>query len=497
MKNHSYLVKILKSINLNINHFLKKYLNKLNFISNKNQKTKKNLLNRLIITFLFIFFFGMGYLSIPNLYSKSKTKLELESQISQNYSSTFLLSDNINYKIFPIPHFEFLNSELFEGNDKIADLINLKVFISFNNLFSNKIIIKKIILDGANFNVDKNHLNFLSKFLKFSDNENKFIIKNTNFFYENSEKEILFVNKILNYDLFYDIKKKLNFLIGQGEIFNIPYQIDIKNDDVEKKLYLKVFSKIIQASFENNFNYSQDQKIGLAEFNFDKKNFISSYELTDDSFKFNNNKEQENYKFNGIIYFKPFYLSADFDLKEINFKNILKENSFVLELLKSEILNNENINLDIGFKINNFDKKDDFKNLDIKLKIEQGLIYLKGSKLNWLNAAQVELLQSAIYIDQNNIGINGSLKINISDLDEMYSYFQTGSKFRKKFSNITLDFNYDFSKKQIAFENILIDEVSNQNVSNFFNYFNKNNKLIENKVYFKKLMNDFFKIYAG
>jgi len=43
----------------------------------------------------------------------------------------------------------------------------------------------------------------------------------------------------------------------------------------------------------------------------------------------------------------------------------------------------------------------------------------------------------------------------------------------------------------------LIDEASDQNVSNFFDDFNKKNQLIENKVYFKKLMNDFFKIYAG
>jgi hypothetical protein len=301
----------------------------------------------------------------------------------------------------------------------------------------------------------------------------------------------------LNYDLFFDTKKKLIFLIGQGEIFNIPYQIDIKNNIEEKKLYLKVLSKIIQTSFENNFNYSKDQKIGKVKLNFDKKTFSSEYELKKDSFKFYNNIDQEKYKFNGIIDFKPFYLSAEFNLKEINFENILRENSFVLELLKSEILNNENINLDIGFKINNLEQKNDFKNLDIKLKIEEGLIYLRGSKLNWLNAVQMELIESAIYIDQNNIGINGSIKIDISDLDEVYSYFQTGNKFRTKFSNIFLDFNYDFNKKQITFENILIDEASDQNVSNFFDDFNKKNQLIENKVYFKKLMNDFFKIYAG
>ena len=138
MKKHSYLVKILKSIYLNINHFLKKYLNKLNLLGNKNQKLKKSVLNRLIITFFFIFFLGMSYLSIPNLYSKSKIKLELENQISQNYGSTFILSDNLNYKIFPIPHFKFLNSELLYANDKIADLINLKVYISFNNLPTSK-----------------------------------------------------------------------------------------------------------------------------------------------------------------------------------------------------------------------------------------------------------------------------------------------------------------------------------------------------------------------
>src|SRR5210317_1002961 len=216
MKKHSYLVKILKSIYLNINHFLEKYLNKLNIIGNKNQKKPRSLINRLIITFLFIFFLGMSYLSIPNLYSKSKIKLEIENQISQRYDSTFLLSDNLNYRIFPVPHFEFLNSELFHINDKIADLINLKVFISFNNFFSKKINVKNIILEDANFNIDNDNLNFFSKILKYPLNKNKFLIKNTNFFYKNSEKEILFVNKILNYDLYYDLEKKLNILMGHS-----------------------------------------------------------------------------------------------------------------------------------------------------------------------------------------------------------------------------------------------------------------------------------------
>lgn len=497
MKKHSYLVKILKSIYLNINHFLEKYLNKLNIIGNKNQKKPRSLINRLIITFLFIFFLGMSYLSIPNLYSKSKIKLEIENQISQRYDSTFLLSNNLNYRIFPVPHFEFLNSELFHMNDKIADLINLKVFISFNNFFSNKINVKNIILDGANFNPDNNNLNFFLKILKLPVNKNKFLIKNTNFFYKNLEKEILFVNKILNYDLYYDLEKKLNILMGQGEIFNIPYQIDIENNNEEKKLYLKILSKIIKTSIENKFDYSKEPKIGFIKFTFNNKDIASNYEITNDTFKFSNNKNQDNYKFNGIIDFKPFYLSADFNLESINFENIFRENSFVLELLKSEILNNENINLDIGLMFNNSEQNDDLKNIDIKLKIEEGLIYLKGSKLNWINAVQIELLNSAIYIDQNNIGINGSLKIDISKIDDVYSYFQTGSKYRAEFSNLNLDFNYDFNKKQITFENIVIDQVSNQNVSKFFDEFNKQNKLIENKVNFKKLMNDFFKIYAG
>ena len=240
MKKHSYFFIILKSIYLNINHFLKKYLNKLNLLGNKNQKTKKSVLNRVIITSLLIFFLGMGYLFIPNLFNKSKLKLEVENQISQRYEITFLLSDNLEYKIFPTPHFEFLNSELFHINDKIADLNNLKVFISFKNFFSNKINVKNIILSNANFSLNDDNLNFFSKILKFPNNENKLILKNTNIFYENSEKEILFINKIVNYDLSYDLQKKSNILIGQGEIFNIPYDVNIKNNNEEKKLYLKI-----------------------------------------------------------------------------------------------------------------------------------------------------------------------------------------------------------------------------------------------------------------
>ena len=53
--------------------------------------------------------------------------------------------------------------------------------------------------------------------------------------------------------------------------------------------------------------------------------------------------KNESYK--GRIDFKPFYFTAEFNYDGLSFKNFLRNDSIVMDLIHSEIFNNKNLNL--------------------------------------------------------------------------------------------------------------------------------------------------------
>ena len=61
----------------------------------------------------------------------------------------------------PKPHFISKNSNIIRDKSNIANIGNLKIFISLNNLFAiNKIEIKDLIFQETDFNFYKDDLNF-------------------------------------------------------------------------------------------------------------------------------------------------------------------------------------------------------------------------------------------------------------------------------------------------------------------------------------------------
>ena len=63
-------------------------------------------------------------------------------------------------------------------------------------------------------------------------------------------------------------------------------------------------------------------------------------------------KDNKNF-YSGKIDFKPFYLRADFNYENLNLKNLFNNDSFLIEIIKSEILNNKNLNAKIKFFLKN------------------------------------------------------------------------------------------------------------------------------------------------
>ena len=75
--------------------------------------------------------------------------------------------------------------------------------------------------------------------------------------------------------------------------------------------------------------------------------------------------------------------------------------------------------------------------------------------------------------------------------------FQIKKNARKKIDGIQLDFNYNFDKRKITFDNVTINGKPNLKIQKFIDKFNSNENKTLNKILFKNFVNSFFVTYAG
>ena len=61
---------------------------------------------------------------------------------------------------------------------------------------------------------------------------------------------------------FYDEKDFKNKVFTENEIFNIPYTIEIFNNEVSKEIYSKLNINILRLQSENQHYYGEDIKKG-------------------------------------------------------------------------------------------------------------------------------------------------------------------------------------------------------------------------------------------
>ena len=189
-------------------------------------------LNRYIISFISLLFFYLFYLSIPNLYNKTWVQNTIENKLLEEFKINFSISSEISYNILPSPHFLIKNSKIFRQDDgktnSLSEIKKLKIFISQKNFFlKEKIYIKNVLINDANFNLYEKDFNLLDKINieKVSDKKIK-VIKSNIFFKNNSDKTFAIV-KISKAILFFDKLKLLNILDLTGEVFNVPFSFSL------------------------------------------------------------------------------------------------------------------------------------------------------------------------------------------------------------------------------------------------------------------------------
>ena len=87
------------------------------------------------------------------------------------------------------------------------------------------------------------------------------------------------MNKIKKSEFYYDSYNLVNVFKSKNEIFNIPYNLTIKNDKFNKLVTTKFNSKKIRLNIENQITYDSDIQKGLMQILFVNKTTSLKYNL--------------------------------------------------------------------------------------------------------------------------------------------------------------------------------------------------------------------------
>ena len=496
MSKHNFFSKGLKKHFLSINNTIESYFNKLKFFILNFKKLKSQYDNKGFIIIGIIFISILGYFLLPTIYDNKIIQSKIKNQIYNQYNVEVKFNEKVKYALFPKPYFYTKNLSILDKKKTIAEVKKFKTFISLNRFFEmNYVNIKDVIFDDTEFSLNKDNINFFKKLFIRKPNKNNITIKNSTIFFKNLSDEVLFLGKINSSKFFYDEKKFNHNLISKNEIFNLPFILKLENDNLKDNLLVKLESKKIRLDIINEIDFSKEIKNGILDASIINKRTLINYVLDDKSLSFSS-KDKKNY-YKGQIDFKPFYLSADFNYENLNFKNFLNDDSFLFEIIRSEVLNNKNLNIKINFFLKNIINLQQLNNLKLNVEIIEGDINFSNSQIMWNDDLKIILKNSLLSYDKDQINLIGKVIINFENINDFFSSFQIKKLNRKKVKQIEFDFVYNINNKKINFDNPRIDKNSNQNVEKFIQNFNLENEKFFNKITFKNFVNNFFGAYAG
>ena len=494
-KSNSF-VKNLKNINKSINSLLERNLNKLKFENLINLATN----NKIVLTFVALFVLFVSYLLLPTFYNQKDISKELKNEMLNKLNLNFNFSQNLKYSFFPRPHFISNKSFLVFDQNNISEVSKIKIYVSLESLFSLKNMkINEVILDNANFELNSNNYDFFTKLLDNDFTNINLKIKNSNLFFRNSDKDILFINKILNMKYYYDLNELKNTFYSENEIFNVPYSLQIINNKDKKKLLSKLNISFLKLQVENEYDYNSNIKFGSATFLFSKLKSFVNYKTNKNFFEFVFFDELNEPKFNykGKLNFKPFHSTLEGRTEEINLSYLFGSSAVIAELLKTEIFNNNNLDIKLNIIANKIKNNRNFINIIINSKIKESLIDIDQTKLEWKNKVISRLSDTLFYMNEGKLVLDGRFKIDIINHKDIYQFLLTPKNYRKEIKKIESSFSYIFDEKVIILKDIIVDGKFNKKLNERLNTIYLRDDNLQNKIYFKNLINEAIKAYAG
>ena len=278
-KSNSFSKKLGKRL-LSFNNTIESYFNKLQNLKSFLKKKKLAEYQRFFYIIGPIIILTLSYFLMPTIYDKKLVVADIKDQFLERYDINIKFNEKLNYSLLPKPHFYSKNVTILNLDRDIANVENLKIFISIDRLFKiNYISVKDIILKKAEFNVVKDDFSFFKKLLFVKPSEYKLTLKNSNLFFKDDEDEVLFLNKINECNFFYDYQKFHNTVSCKNELFNLPFRF-VANNNIEKnELFVKFNSRKLRLVIENFTKYQEKIKKGFLDILFISKNTKLNYQI--------------------------------------------------------------------------------------------------------------------------------------------------------------------------------------------------------------------------
>ena len=496
MKKNKFITKFFKKVNFLINKLLQKKLNnlKLNIYFNDIKSNKLFPISATIVVLI------VSYLLLPTFYSTAEIQKKFQEKLNEKLNLKFNLSDNFKYNFFPYPHFIFSNSIILEEQNEIVKIKKMKIKVSLFDLFSvNNLKITDIILENANFELNIQNYKFFFNLLNQSFNEGIFVVKDSKIFFKNKDGEVLFINKVINLEYFFDDKQSKNFLLSNNEIFNLPYTIEINNDIIKKKFFSKLNFKFLNLRIENELDYKSSLKKGFTKFYTNQNKIISKYKIKKNKLNFQvfDNLKDTSFSYTGEVNFIPFFSNLIGNIKKFDSLLFLQGNSLILQLLKTEILNNENLNFNMNINSDEIKNLQSFNRLILNSKIYEGFIDIDNTSLSWKNNVNFKIINSLIYVNEGELMLSGKLNLILEDYKKIYQFLLTPKNYRSEIRKINVNFVYNFDQKTLNLYNIEVDNKTNANIEILLNTLMFKNNKLQNKIYLKNMLNRAIKAYVG
>ena len=497
MFNFNISIKKLKKLLLSTNKLIESFFDNFNKDKKHNLSKKKKLSyidNRVALAIGAVIILFFSYFLIPTFFDKNETKAILKNQILNKYGININFNEKIEYGLFPRPYFYTKDLTIFHKKKDLAKSNYTKIYISYKNFFSvNSIKVKDLEFKKTEFRVDSNDAGFFNKLINSNLDKNQISFKKSNLFYLDKNEEILFFSKIKSLKFFYDEKKSNQNMVLNFEIFNVPFKLNVANDKEIKKKIIKLTSKRIRLDLKSIVEKDKMNFKGLLDVLVFNKNTSFDYEIKENSIEFLSN----NKKFNGSVTLRPFYLISKLNFNQLNRKKLFDNDSILMSLIDSEVLNNNNLNANFIINFDKIDNNDYINELIFKIFLEEGKILINDSSVKWNDAALIKLNNIQLINNKTEKKLVGEMIFEFNDVDRLYSYYQIKRNYRKRIKNINLDFIFNILENRITFNNLKINENSNQNINELLEKYNIKENNLFNKVTFRNFIKEFFKVYAG
>ena len=185
------------------------------------------------------------------------------------------------------------------------------------------------------------------------------------------------------------------------------------------------------------------------------------------------------------------------EIKKINFNSLFNTNALIAQMIKTEILNNKNLDFYLNINANNIKNYENFKNIFLNLKIQDSLIDLDNTKFSWKDYVDFQISDSLLFVKDNELIIDAYLDMTIKNSSQIYKSLLTPKNYRTELKKIELSLSYNFDQKLLKFSNIKINNQIDKDLNKYLKNLIFKDDELQNKIYFKNEMNKAIKVYSG